>query len=67
MTNNRSNGGKKAALRNKLKYGEDFYIKLGKKGGSAPHTKPRGFAADKELASRAGRIGGSISRRVKTT
>ena len=39
---------------------------IGSKGGSKPTTKPKGFAANNELASRAGAIGGRISRRGKS-
>lgn len=38
-------GGKKLAKVIIAKYGEDYYSKIGTLGGSAPHTKPRGFAA----------------------
>ena len=54
-------GGRKAALTNKAKYGDDFYKLIGKKGGQLGRTG--GFAANRELASIAGRKGGSISRR----
>lgn len=56
-------GGRKAAATNKEKYGEDFYKKMGKKGGSTPTSKPKGFATNPELARTAGAKGGSISRR----
>jgi hypothetical protein len=56
-------GGIKAAATNKAKYGEDFYVRNGAKGGSAPYKSPRGFAANKEIARSAGRLGGTISRR----
>lgn len=36
-------GGLKAALTNKLKHGEDFYAKIGKKGGQNGNTG--GFAS----------------------
>jgi general stress protein YciG len=57
-------GGLKAAVSNKTKYGTDFYVNIGKAGG----TKSRGggFAADPELARRAGAKGGKISRRGKS-
>jgi general stress protein YciG len=45
----------------KEKYGPDFYKKIGAKGGIAPHEE-RAFAADRELASRAGRLGGKASK-----
>ena len=56
-------GGRKAAHTNKLKYGEDFYARIGRRGGKNGHTG--GFAADPELARRAGRKGGTISKRGK--
>ena len=50
-----------AAEENKKRYGEDFYANIGRKGGKAGHTG--GFAADPELARRAGTIGGKKSKR----
>ena len=55
-------GGTKAAATNKKLYGEDFYVRVGAIGGKI--SRGGGFK-DKELASRAGRIGGSTSRRGK--
>lgn len=59
-------GGKRAAQTNKERYGEDFYQRIGKlsvvsweKNG----RKPRGFAANPELARIAGARGGRKSRR----
>lgn len=43
------------------KYGNDFYVKIGTKGGKKGRTG--GFYANRELASTAGRIGGKISKR----
>ena len=54
-------GGKKAAESNKERYGKNFYANIGRKGGKAGHTG--GFAADPELARRAGAIGGKKSKR----
>jgi uncharacterized protein len=54
-------GGLKAAAQNILRYGDNFYAVIGAKGGRNGHTG--GFAADRELARRAGRIGGMKSRR----
>jgi general stress protein YciG len=54
-------GGRKAAEKNKERYGENFYANIGRIGGKAGHTG--GFAADPELARRAGAIGGRKSKR----
>lgn len=59
-------GGMRAAETNKRKYGEDFYSRIGQKGGRNGHTG--GFATVDEfgrhtLAIVAGRKGGLISRR----
>ena len=56
-------GGKKTAETNKLKHGEDFYKRIGSKGGKKSTTG--GFFANRELAVIAGRKGGKISRRGK--
>lgn len=56
-------GGLSAAQTNKEKYGEDFYRRIGAKGGKKSTTG--GFFANRELASKAGRIGGLKSRRGK--
>lgn len=58
-------GGQKAAATNKTRHGSDFYAKIGAKGGRNSNTG--GFAANPELARIAGRKGGQISRRRKTT
>ena len=61
-------GGKKAAQTTKERYGEDFHQKVGKLANEAWEKngrKPRGFAANPELARIAGAKGGSISRRGK--
>jgi general stress protein YciG len=54
-------GGKSAAKTNKAKYGEDFYAKIGSKGGKLGRTG--GFYANRELARTAGAKGGRKSRR----
>jgi len=54
-------GGMKAALTNKALHGEDFYARIGKKGGHNGHTG--GFAANPELAKIAGAKGGRKSKR----
>ena len=61
-------GGKKAAQTTKERYGEDFHQKVGKLANEAWEKngrKPRGFAANPELARVAGRRGGLKSRRGK--
>lgn len=40
-----------------------YHVAIGKLGGSTPKKKPSGFAADPERASRAGKIGGHLSKR----
>lgn len=59
-------GTKEGSLKSKKKilelYGEDFYAKIGKKGGSNGTTG--GFAKDRKLARRAGRLGGLKSTRA---
>jgi len=57
-------GGKKAATTNKVRYGNDFYARIGAMGGRKSCTG--GFAANRDLARRAGRIGGIKSRRRKS-
>lgn len=54
-------GGKAAAATNKKRHGDDFYRKIGAKGGLLGKTG--GFYANRQLASEAGRKGGLISRR----
>lgn len=56
-------GGAKAAATNKKKYGGDFYARIGAMGGKNGHTG--GFYANRELARRAGAVGGRVSRRTK--
>lgn len=56
-------GGIKASITNKLKYGEDFYKIQGAKGGRNGHTG--GFFANHDLAVSAGRKGGLVSKRGK--
>jgi general stress protein YciG len=67
-------GGKAAAATNKQKYGEDFYAKIGAKGGKLGKTG--GFYAavckgcdwnldPHKIALCAGAKGGTISRRTK--
>jgi general stress protein YciG len=60
MAGNRESG-KQAAQTNIKRYGANYYKQLGKLGGVA--STGRGFATIPGLASLAGRLGGSISRR----
>ena len=64
-------GGKLAALNNKKKHGADYYSKLGTRGAEAYRERqaqgianPRGFDANRELARRAGAMGGNRSSRL---
>lgn len=54
-------GGKKCAIVNKERHGEDFYKRIGKIGGKRGHTG--GFAANPALAKVAGHKAGSVSKR----
>ena len=56
-------GGRKASITNRARYGEDWYKKIGSIGGSKCRPETRAFAVDPELARRAGAKGGRISRR----
>ena len=53
-------GGRKAAETNKIRYGEDFYQRIGAKGGKKGRTG--GFFANRELARVAGAKGGEARR-----
>lgn len=54
-----------------IKYhGADYYVRIGQLGGSAPTALKnaegknlKGFALNREVAVRAGRLGGTISKR----
>ena len=54
-------GGLKASETNRKRHGEDFYSRIGRKGGLNGHTG--GFHANPELARIAGAKGGRISKR----
>lgn len=56
-------GGLKAARTNRERYGNDWYANIGAVGGKKGHTG--GFASNKELARRAGSIGGRKSKRAE--
>lgn len=58
-------GGKLAAFTNKERHGSDFYREIGRKGGLKGTTG--GFYANRELASKAGRLGGQRSKRGSLT
>jgi hypothetical protein len=57
-------GGARAAATNKAKYGSDFYARIGSSGGKVGRTG--GFYANRDLARKAGAMGGRISRRGKS-
>ena len=57
-------GGLKARDKNKELYGNDWYSKIGKIGGKKCGMK--GFALNHELAVKAGRKGGLVSKRGKS-
>lgn len=57
-------GGQKAAAKNKALHGKDFYARIGRVGGQNGITG--GFAANRDLAREAGRLGGTRSRRGKS-
>lgn len=59
-------GGRKARDKNYEQFGKDFYRNIGRKGGSAPTNKPKGFATNPELARTAGAKAGEKSRRGLT-
>jgi hypothetical protein len=54
-------GGAKAAATNKGRHGNDFYNRIGAIGGKIGRTG--GFFANRELARKAGSLGGKISKR----
>lgn len=54
-------GGRKAAITNKQRYGEGFYVGIGAAGGRK--STGGAFAKNRELAREAGRKGGMASRR----
>lgn len=56
-------GGLAAAETIKKKHGDDFFKRIGSKGGKSGNSG--GFAANRELARIAGAKGGRISRRKK--
>ena len=57
-------GGLAAAKANRDKYGADFYSNIGRMGGKAPYTKPKGFAAmDRAKHIQASKKGGKLSKR----
>lgn len=57
-------GGKKAAETNRLKFGADFYSRLGKLGGKSKNPK-KGFGTHRDMAPIMGKRGGHISKRRK--
>lgn len=45
---------------------EQHFREIGRKGGMAETITPKGFAADRDRASRAGQKGGKVSKRKKS-
>lgn len=60
-TKNRRAAGIKARNTIIAKHGEQYYARIGKKGGSRTDTRPKGFEADRALARIAGAKGGRAS------
>jgi general stress protein YciG len=58
-------GGLKAAATNKQRFGMNFYVEIGRRGGTI--SRGGGFAKDPSLAREAGAKGGRASRRTKKT
>lgn len=56
-------GGIKARKLIMKRHGKDFYKKIGQKGGSKSHPETRFFSLNPEMAKKAGRKGGLISKR----
>ncbi len=52
-------GGRRAAETNKVRYGEDFYKRVGAAGGRK--SRGGGFASNPALAREAGRKGGQVT------
>ena len=55
-------GNKKAIETIKQRYGDDHFKKIGAMGGFTKTDKPRGFKARPDVASLAGKKGGSTPR-----
>lgn len=49
-------GGQKTVITNRLRYGDDYYQRIGREGGKKGRTG--GFFGDPERASRCGKMGG---------
>ena len=58
-------GAAKTAKTIKAKYGEDYYEKIGRKGGEQNRPETRAFKRNPELARIAGAKGGRVSKRGK--
>lgn len=56
-------GGQRAAKTNKARHGEDFYQRAGAIGGKV-HNPNKGFGSNRELARKAGALGGRKSKRT---
>jgi general stress protein YciG len=67
-------GGQKTREINYERHGKDFYKNIGSKGGKIAHKVDpetgkalKGFAVNRELARQAGKLGGSLSKRGKSS
>lgn len=60
-TKNHRAAGLKAKRTILAKHGDNYYARIGKKGGSRTDTRPKGFEADRALARIAGAKGGRAS------
>lgn len=60
-------GGLKTVVANRERHGDDFYQRIGAKGGSAPCKYPKGFAANRDLARVAGAKGGRNRHKTQKT
>ena len=57
-------GNKKRVATIKARYGDDFFVNLGRKYGKV-HNPKKGFGSNPELAKEAGRKGGQNGRKRK--
>jgi general stress protein YciG len=58
-------GGRKTAETMIKRHGEDYYRRIGSKGGSVSHRETRYLYVNREFASQIGSLGGKKSKRGK--